>query len=320
MLDAHRACATLAVVCALGLVAPPAMTQAGLNGLAFAQVAPEPDPTLGNEAAVDGAADPDAQAIDAEGIEAFIERARDYDIVVIGEIHDNPDHHAAQARIVAALQPAAIVFEMIAQEDEAVVNDLREAGATRSEIAEALEWEASGWPDFDFYAAILEAAPEARIFGAGQPLADVRRAMVEGAAGVFGPDARIYGIDQPLAPEEQALREAELAAAHCGALAPEVLPGMVEAQRFRDAGLADAALWARIMTGEGQVVVITGSAHADRQRGMPAMLELAQPETSVLSLGQFEGSVDNPEAFDAVRVAPAPERGDPCAAFPEPAE
>lgn len=313
MLVAHRACATLAVVCALGFSGFPALGQSDAG-------ASEPGHPAFEVSSDDGAQGADASDTGPAGLEAFVERARDRDIVVLGEIHDNPEHHRNQARIVAALQPAAIVFEMIAQEDEGVLNELRAAGASREEMAEALDWANSGWPDFAFYAEILEAAPAARIFGAGQPSADVRRAMVEGAAGVFGPDARIYGLDQPLGPEEQSLREAELASSHCGAMAPEVLPGMVEAQRFRDAGLADAALWARIMTGEGQVVVITGSAHADRLRGMPAMLALAEPETSVLSLGQFEGTVDDPDAFDAVLVAPAPERADPCEAFAAPVE
>ena len=35
------------------------------------------------------------------------------DVVVLGEVHDNPAHHAHQARAVAAIRPAALVFEMI---------------------------------------------------------------------------------------------------------------------------------------------------------------------------------------------------------------
>lgn len=254
----------------------------------------------------------------AQALAAFIEAARDADIVVLGETHDNPDHHAAQAEIVAALAPAALVLEMIPQEREAAVNELRAAGAERAALAEALDWADSGWPDFDLYAPILEAAPGARVFGAGQPVADVRRAMLEGAAGVFGPDAAIYGLDSDLAPEEQARREGEQAEAHCNALARETLPGLVEAQRFRDAGLADATLWARIMTGGGQVVVITGSGHADKAHGMPAMIALAEPEAKLVSLGQFEAPPDDPEDFDAVLLAPAPPREDPCAAFDRP--
>ena len=250
---------------------------------------------------------------DPATVPEFIDLARDADIVVLGEIHDNPAHHANQAEIVAALQPAALVFEMFPQADEAKVNELRANGAAPAEIAAALDWANSGWPDFSFYAAILSAAPQAQVFGAGQPSADVRRAMVEGAAGPFGPDAAIYGLDKPLDPGEQARREAMQAEAHCDALSAELLPGMVEAQRFRDAGLADAALWARTMTGGGQVVVITGSGHADKLRGMPAAIAVAQPEIRLVSLGQFEAPPDAAGDYDRVMIAPAPERRDPCA-------
>lgn len=248
-------------------------------------------------------------------IGAFLAQATGADIVVLGEIHDNPEHHRVQAEIVAVLQPAALVFEMIPQEHEGLVNDLRRGGASAAEIAAALDWPASGWPPFEFYAPILEAAPEARVFGAGQPRAEVRRAMEEGAAGVFGLDADLYHLDEPLSAEEQAAREALQAEAHCDALPAELLPGMVEAQRYRDANLAEAARWARSITGNGLVAVITGSGHADKLRGMPAMVATADPEVRIVSLGQFETAPGNAEAYDAVLLAPAPEREDPCAVF-----
>lgn len=248
------------------------------------------------------------------GIDEFIGSARGFDFVVLGEIHDNPEHHRNQAEIVAALRPGALVFEMIPQDREDLVNRLRSEGAGRGEIAEALDWEASGWPDFAMYAPILEAAPDALVFGAGLPIEDVRRAVTEGAAEVFGVDAEIYGLDLPLDPDEQAAREATQAAAHCDALPADMLPGMVEAQRLRDAALANSARWARTTSG-GQVVVITGTGHADRIRGMPAKLLLADPDARILSLGQFEEAPGEPEAFDRHMVAEAPERDDPCAAF-----
>lgn len=251
-------------------------------------------------------------------LKGFIEKAEGSDIVVLGEIHDNAQHHHNQAAIVSALQPAALVFEMIPQASEDEVNSLREDGASRTEIAEALDWSESGWPDFSYYAEILEAAPHARVFGAGQPIEDVRRAMEVGAAAAFGPDAAAYGLDRPLPEAEQRVLEADLGEAHCGKLAPALLPGMVEAQRFRDAGLADAALWARTMTGDGEVVVIAGSGHADKLRGMPAAVAIADPTIRVLSLGQFEAPPADPKAYDAVLLAPPAERGDPCATIDSP--
>lgn len=254
----------------------------------------------------------------ASGVSEVVAAGRSADIVILGEVHDNPTHHATQAAVVAALQPAALVFEMIPQALEDEVNALREQGAGRDQLAAALQWSDSGWPDFAFYAAILEAAPQARVFGAGQPPEDVRRAAAEGAAAAFGPDAPAYGLDRPLEPAERAAREADMLAAHCGKLPPETLPGMVEAQRFRDAGLADAALWARTMTGDGRVVVIAGTGHADRLRGIPAALDVADPDLAVLSVGQFEGEPGPAGDYDLALFAPPPDRRDPCADFRAP--
>jgi uncharacterized iron-regulated protein len=251
-------------------------------------------------------------------VDEIVAAARTADIVILGEIHDNPAHHATQAAAVAALHPAALVFEMIPQSAEDEVNALREEGAGREAIAEALEWANSGWPDFAYYADILEAAPQSRVFGAGQPPADVRRAATEGAAAAFGPDAATYGLDRPLATDDLADREADMQASHCGKLPPEMLAGMVEAQRFRDAGLADAALWARTMTGGGRVVVIAGSGHADRRRGVPAALAVADAGLRVLSVGQFEAEPESTADFDLVLLAPPADREDPCAAFDPP--
>ena len=241
--------------------------------------------------------------------------AREADVVILGEIHDNPGHHAAQAAIVAALQPGALVFEMIPQAREEAVNRLRAEGAGREALAEALDWEASGWPDFAFYAPILEAAPRARVFGGGQPIEEVRRASAEGAAVVFGPDAVSYGLNLALEPEDQAAREADMLAAHCDAIPAAMLPGLVEAQRFRDAAIADAARWARATAGEGPVGVIAGTGHAHRLRGVPAMLAAAAPALTILSVAQFEEPPDPAERgdYDLYLLAPAPARDDPSA-------
>lgn len=239
--------------------------------------------------------------------------AKGADVVILGEVHDNPGHHANQAAIVAALQPAALVFEMIPQLSEDEVNDLREQGADAPTIAGALNWSGNGWPDFSYYAEILAAAPKARVFGAEQSRADVKRAMVEGAAGVFGPDASTYGLDKPLPTPVQLRREAEQARAHCGKLPPEMLPGMVEAQRLRDAEIADAALWARTISGDRQVVVIAGSGHADRAEAVPALIKHAVPDVKVFTVGQFEAPPDDAGDYDAVLLSPPVPRADPCA-------
>ena len=238
------------------------------------------------------------------------------DIVILGEVHDNPDHHAWQAEAVADLQPAALVFEMLLPDQAAAVtSDLRDDAQA---LEQALGWEARGWPDFAMYHPIFTAAPEAAIFGADLPRDSVRAAMSDGAAAVFTETFRedpvAFGLDQPLPPDMQETREALQDAAHCHALPEALLPGMVEAQRLRDAAIARAAIAAHAATG-GPVAVITGTGHARSDWGVPAVLALVAPELSVHAVGQMEAEPDGDAPFDQVRVTDPAERDDPCAAF-----
>ena len=247
----------------------------------------------------------------------FLDGLAPADIWVIGEVHGNPDHHANQARAVAALMPSALVFEMLTPEQATRGQPPRPAEAEA--LAELLDWASGGWPDFDLYFPIFAAAPGASVHGGALPRDEVRRAITEGAAEVFGAGAADFGLAEPLDPDQQAVREAEMAVSHCDALPASLLPGMVEAQRLRDAALARAAIEAHAATG-GPVVVIAGTGHARQDWGIPAAIAHAAPTLTVRAIGQFEGHAgpENPDtgdAFDRVIRAEAPPRPDPCAAF-----
>ena len=233
------------------------------------------------------------------------------DIVIIGEQHDHAQHHENQALIVTALKPQAIVFEMLSPEQVA-----QSAGVDPSD-AEALEaafdWHAGGWPDFALYHPIFVAAAEAVWFGAALPREQVRASISKGAAQVFGPDAERFGLLADLPEAQQSVREGLQMASHCDALPPEMLPGMVEAQRLRDSHFARVALDALHRHG-APVVVIVGNGHARTDWGMPHALRSAAPELNVLSIGQVSKEADVP--FDRwIKTDPFKAPGDPCAAF-----
>lgn len=232
------------------------------------------------------------------------------DVVLVGELHDNPDHHLWQADLVAQLQPAAVVFEMLSPEQAEVI-----AGFDRSDqdgLEAALNWSATGWPSFAFYHPII-AASDARIFGAALPRETVRSAVMGDAAALFGPDAAQYGLTDALDPPEQSTREAYQMAAHCDAMPESMMGGMVAAQRLRDAAFSRTVLEALQVTG-GPVVMIAGNGHVRKDWGMPVYLKRAAPEVSLVSIGQLEDLQDG-APFDFWTVAPAPDRNDPCAAF-----
>lgn len=234
-------------------------------------------------------------------------------VIFLGEVHDNPAHHARQAEIVAEVQPRAIVWEML--EPEAVLPVTPELIGDEAALGAALNWADSGWPDFSMYYPIFAAAPEAAHFGAQLPRGAARAAMSQDLAEAFGEGAALFGLDRPLPEEQQERREALQLAAHCDALPAEMLPKMVNIQRLRDARLALAALEALEATG-GPVAVITGNGHARKDWGAPALLTLAAPDVAIFALGQGENGGTAPDGgFDLTESAPPVERPDPCEGF-----
>lgn len=233
------------------------------------------------------------------------------DVVFLGEVHDNPAHHATQAQIVAGLQPSGIVWEMLTGARAAAITP--EMLTSEQVLGPFLYWEDSGWPDFSMYYPIF-AASEAQHFGAALPRDEARQVMGTAVAEVFGTNAALFGLDQPLSDEEQAAREALQRAAHCDALPEDMLPTMVDIQRLRDARIAAVVREALAATG-GPVVVITGNGHARADWGAPALLAKAMPELTIATLGQGEAGTSPEGRFDAVVDASAVDRGDPCAGF-----
>lgn len=232
-------------------------------------------------------------------------------IYLLGEVHDNAQHHLNQARAVASVQPAALVFEMLtpdqAKKGQGV--DRRDAKT----LDAALGWAEGGWGDIAPWHEIFLAAPEAQIYGAALPRDQVRQAIFDGAAAVFGEKAGQFGLTTPLPEAQQKARETLQDRAHCGKLPPEMIPGMVEAQRLRDASFARTALDALAETG-GPVVVITGNGHV-ADWAMPAALAVAAPDVQVLSVGQVATDEQDPP-YDLWITGPATQRdGDPCDAF-----
>ena len=255
---------------------------------------------------------------EAVGYDELILRLRSADVAILGERHDNPLHHDWQARITGDLAPGGLAFEMVPAAREDYANAARLDG---DDLAEALEWAESGWPDFAMYRPIFDAAPEAWVAGGGVASEALRMAVKEGAAKAWPEGAERYGLSERLdqATIDAMLKEQDLA--HCGALPTAMLPGMVEAQQLRDAAFADAAL--RLLdAGHAPVVLITGNGHARADRGAPLYLGRAAPSAKVMSVGlvELDGApasdpASAPVPFDAVIFTAAHDRSDPCEDF-----
>jgi uncharacterized iron-regulated protein len=253
-------------------------------------------------------------ALDWDGLARRAGQAR---FVLLGEIHDNADHHRLQARLIARLaagpRPPAVVFEMLDRKHQEAI-DAFLAGGMRDPDALAVRvgWAESGWPDFALYRPVFAAALDA-----GLPiLAAGLRAGVEDRD--EGPEWQArFGLTEPLPPEQQFARIEEMFTSHCELIPREQLDAMVEMQRARDARMADALL--RGAEARGRAVLIAGAGHTLRA-GVPALLERAGVASgAILSVGFLEVDpqerrIEQTEAseFDLVVFTPAAEREDPC--------
>ena len=247
----------------------------------------------------------------AERIEPeALERLPSADVIILGEIHDNFDHHLNQALALRALQPAVIAFEMLTPAQAEIANARLSTGLL---LGVELGWEHSGWPPFDLYVPIFNSLGGAEIVGMAVPGEQISAAFRNGAASAFGDDAARFGLAEPLDPDQQAAREAMQMAAHCDQFPEHMLPGMVNVQRLRDAWFARAVIDAFERTG-GPVAVITGTGHARTDWGMPVPLGRAAPDLKALSIGQIEHEDMLPDAppFDLWVISDAPDRPDPC--------
>ena len=230
------------------------------------------------------------------------------DVLILGEFHDNPTHHAVQADAARIIAPTAIVFEMLTPAEAQSLADV-----PREQSAMVAATEGFHWSNIADYADVLAASPV--IIGAALPREDMRASFQAGAAEVFGAEAETYGLTDPLAEEEQSIRELMQFDAHCAAMPLEMMGGMVEAQRLRDATFAQAVIAAHDTYG-GPVLLITGNGHARLDWGVPAYLNRVRPDLAVTSVGQGERQEPPEGVFSwTLNGAQSPDRGDPCDAF-----
>jgi uncharacterized iron-regulated protein len=274
-----------------------------------------------------------ARFVEPAALVAELARAR---FVLLGETHDDPEHHRGQAwigeELLAAGRRPAVAFEMLRPEDAArIARQLAAAPRDADALAAAVDWAHSGWPAFALYRPIVRAALDAGVpvVPANVPAAALREVLRGGLAALEPALAERQALDRPLPPGEARAAAEEIRAVHCGRLPESMVPGMAAAQRARDAAMADAMIEAA--TGDG-AVLIAGRGHVRTDRGVPFYLRTRRPEARVASVAFVEARpgpatpAAYAETFGAAALPfdwvwftpPRPDGGDPCAGMPGP--
>ncbi|MGE5169066.1 MAG: ChaN family lipoprotein [Rudaea sp.] len=266
--------------------------------------------------------------IDEPALVAALARAR---YRLLGEVHDNPEHHALRARLVAALAAtgmrAAVVFEQFDLDHEAALRDAQSQRVDAERLADAGHLDRRGWR-WPLHRPIVEAA-----LAAGLPIhaGNLSRAALDAAQrSSRKPDAAWYARLRATSWSEAQARTLhdDIVESHCGQLPASVVPRLVLAQRIRDAAMAQALV--DDATADG-AILIAGNGHVRADLGVPVYLHargLPDANASSVSVGLVEATPEDERradfaqavardrgVFDYLWITAPASRDDPCAAF-----
>lgn len=264
--------------------------------------------------------------------QSLVERLVRADFILLGERHDNPDHHMLQAEVVrsviAAGRRPAVGFEMFGLDDAATIADhLAAAPADAAGLGRAVNWNQRGWPDWAMYQPIAEAALQAKlsIVATNLPLATARKMTRDGLAALDPKVARDLGLERPPPEAVFARMAADIRDAHCGHASEQSVKAMVDVQRARDAQMAQSLIAAGVPDG---AVLVAGAGHVRNDYGIPVYLEAKAAGKRVISIAFVEVDKQKTEPqsyalsypngrwpFDYIWFTPRVDDEDPCEKF-----
>jgi uncharacterized iron-regulated protein len=269
-----------------------------------------------------------ARFVDEDAVAAQISQAR---YMLLGEKHDNPDHHVLQARMLRAFAAAGrrpvVAFEMFTPSQAgALARYVTAHPRDAAGIGEAVNWEASGWPAWAMYEPIAQAALDAglTITAANLDNERVRAVARQGVATLDATLVQRHGLDQSLPEDVRSAMAEEIRDSHCGHAPEDRIGAMIVAQRARDAQMAEAML---IASGSGGAVLIAGDGHVRNDYGVPAYVRRVDPGARTVSVALVEVDTKRANAesyaerfggrlpFDYVWFTPAVDDEDPCEKF-----
>ncbi|MDG2286606.1 MAG: ChaN family lipoprotein [Alphaproteobacteria bacterium] len=231
--------------------------------------------------------------ITRETLDARIAAAR---FILLGEKHDNADHHRLQGDVLKSLISAgrrpALAWEMLPRSRQSRIDTFLATGEEDpTAFGLAVGWKDLGWGDWSLFQPIAEAALAGHL---PQRAAGLDRDNLK-AVGQAGLDALPSDLSArrpkgpALTPDQEKIIEDAVFDGHCGYVPRAHLGPMIQVQVARDLAMADAL--ARSAKPDG-AVLITGSQHVRRDAGVPVHLTRMVPGASILTIRFVETERD----------------------------
>ena len=247
----------------------------------------------------------------------LLRRVGSADLVLLGEVHDNPVGHAVRGSLLRAFgaRRPAVVFEQFAATEGPIARPA--AGESLAVWLDANGFDRRGWR-WPLHEPVVAAALAVSrgIWGSNMSRAALGPIVAGGVDAAPEPLRRLIAR-APLDSAAQAALDTDLVVGHCRQLPAEMIPGMRAAQEVRDAAMTRALLAADV---GGPAWLIAGNGHVRRDIAVPRIVARVAPEKRTVVVGLLEREEDGaaPAAaerapYDLVIVTPRTARPDPCA-------
>lgn len=224
--------------------------------------------------------------------------------LIVGEQHDNRDHHQLQLWLLQALgerrPQGSLLLEMLTPAQQQRVDDVRHTSPLPTDLSGALAWQ-PGW-DWNLYGPIVR-------FALTQPYPLL-------AANLDTPEVRTVYAKPPTlsgarsnAPTVRNELLAQISDSHCGLLPESQMPAMLAVQQQRDRRIAE-----RLRAAPMPSLLFTGAFHARKDVGVPIhVLDLGEPKAPTVLMLAEQGAEITSAMADYVWYTPTTPPQDYCA-------
>lgn len=247
--------------------------------------------------------------------------------LLLGETHDNSEHHQHQAWVIDQLSnkkiKAGIAFEMISNKQAQLIDN--DKLISTDELFRKLTTHKSGWKYREYYMPVFESSIRAKypLYAANLDRQSLLTIISKGKEALPVELANQLA-DTPL-PEHQitSLRK-DIIESHCGMSKPEMVDAMLLGQRIRDVTMSNS-LYRNKNQNTTTMVLIAGSGHVRKDRGVPYYLKKRGPQARITSIAWIEVDKDahdisdysehigkNATRFDYIWFTAQADRPDPC--------
>ncbi|MDR8367557.1 ChaN family lipoprotein [Pseudomonas sp. JL3] len=224
--------------------------------------------------------------------------------LIVGEQHDNRDHHQLQLWLLQALgdrrPQGSLLLEMLTPDQQVRVDHVRHALPLPTDLPNALAWQ-SGW-DWNLYGPIVGFAltQPYPLLAANLDTLEVRT--------VYAKPPTLNG-SRSNAPMVKETLLAQISDSHCGLLPTSQMPAMLTVQQQRDRRMAE-----RLLVAPAPSLLFAGAYHARKDVGVPIHVQdLGEHEAPTVLMLAEQGAEVTPAMADYVWYTPATPPQDYCA-------